>query len=245
METVLTPKKTKDSQINYATFWDHFEELRKTAIKIFLIIGIGFILAAIFYQPIFQLLAWPLNTQKLVLLSPSEGIRCILKTSFWIGTVGTSPIWLYYIINFIAPALNQYQRNFIPLFFFISLLFLAIGFSFAFFVTIPLANSYLGLLNQEFGENLWTLSNYLDYTITLLFANGLAFEFMVILFFLVHFGVILSKNMAESRRYVIVAIFILSAILTPPDILTQFMLALPLMGLYELAILYARFIVRP
>ena len=239
METVLTPEKIKGG--NYATFWEHVEELRKTLIKIFLIIGAGFFLSVIFYHHIFQLLTLPLQTQTLVLLSPVEGMRCLLKTSLWIGLVGTSPLWLYFVISFIAPALNQYHRGFIAPFFFVSLVFFALGCSFAFLVTIPLANAYLGLLNREFGENLWTLSNYLDYTIMLLFANGLACEMTVILFFLVHFGIIPWMKMAEKRRFVIVAIFILSAILTPPDVPTQFMLAIPLIGLYELAIFYARF----
>ena len=241
METILTPEKIRNSEGSYATFWGHVDELRKTMIKVFLIIGAGFFLSALFYHYIFQLLMWPLQAQKLVLLSPFEGMRCLLKISLWIGLVGTSPFWLYHIVNFIAPALNRAQRYIIVPFFFVSLIFLVLGFSFAFFVTIPLANAYLALLNQEFGENLWTLSNYLDYTIMLLFANGLAFETAVILFFLVHFGFISAGKMAEKRRFVIVGIFTLSAILTPPDILTQFMLAIPLMGLYELAILYARF----
>lgn len=178
----------------------------------------------------------------LVLLGPVEGLLSIMRISMWTGLIGTSPLWLYFILQFIAPALRESQRRFIGPFIVSSLLFMAAGFCFAFFFTIPIANGALSTLNLKFGENFWTLSNYLDYSVVLLFANGIAFELAVILFFLVHLGLLSSRRMSDSRRAVIVAIFILSAILTPPDVLSLFLLAIPLMGIYELAILYARFL---
>ena len=121
----------------------------------------------------------------------------------------------------------------------LSLLFLFAGFLFAFFLTIPIANHYLMSFNEEIGVNLWAFANYLDYTIILLLAHGLAFEICVVLLFLVHFGFLTAEKMRAKRSFFAVGAFILSAVLTPPDVLTQLMLAFPLIFLYEVAIFYA------
>lgn len=137
---------------------------------------------------------------QLILLSPAEGLTTILKTSIWVGFVGTSPFWLYFILQFIAPALRSREKKFFFPFLAASLLFLAFGFAFAFYVTIPLANRYLLEINQTLGLNFWSLSQYLSYSILLLFANGLAFETSVILFFLVHYGWISAEGMRRKRK---------------------------------------------
>ncbi|NGX42093.1 MAG: Sec-independent protein translocase protein TatC [Chlamydiae bacterium] len=237
------------------SFWEHVDELRKTVIRILLIITIGMLCSFVFYQQVFELLTYPFKEiqrtaevdfdqpqqkENLIILSPSEGLMTALKTSFWVGLVATSPLWLFFLLQFIAPALRSNERKMIFPFIFFSLLFLSFGVLFSYFLTIPIANKYLNAFNEGLGVNLWTLSNYLDYTVTLMLANALAFELFVVLLFLVHYKWISADGMIAKRKVVLVSIFILSAILTPPDILTQFMLAFPLIGLYELTILYAK-----
>lgn len=180
--------------------------------------------------------------QGLVLFGPIEGMLTTLKTSFWVGLVGTSPIWLMQLLSFIAPGLHPHERRGIFPFLMMSVLFLGLGITFAYFVTIPIANQYLMSFNEGIGINLWSLGNYLDYTVVLLLSSGLAFEIAVVGLFLVHFRVLSVEGMTSKRRYVIVAAFIVAAVLTPPDIFSQFMLAIPLIVLYEGLILYARFI---
>lgn len=175
---------------------------------------------------------------QLMVLGPIDGMCITLKVCFWTGLFGTSPLWLYLILQFMAPALDRSERWLIVPFLLLSLLFLSAGILFGFFVTIPIANQYLSLFNQTIGLNFWTLSNYLDYTGLLLIGNGLAFELAVVLFFLVHFGVIKVETMKAKRRHMVVAAFILGALLTPPDVLTQVMMAIPLIILYECVILY-------
>ncbi len=176
----------------------------------------------------------------LVVLGPLDGMFASFKISFWIGLVGASPFWMLCLLKFISPALHPREKRLILPFLTLSLVFLSLGFFFAYCITIPLANAYLMAFNKGIGVNLWTLSNYVDYTVTLLLANALAFESFVILAFLVHFGVLNADLMKQKRRHMIVAAFIIGALLTPPDILTQFLLAVPLICLYECAILYAR-----
>jgi sec-independent protein translocase protein TatC len=177
---------------------------------------------------------------QLVVLGPLEGMLASLKVSFWVGLVGTSPIWLYFVLQFIMPALHPKEKLLLWPFLILSVLFLTIGGLFAYFVTIPLANIYLQTFNSAIGINLWSLVSYLDYTLTLIMANALACEICLLLLFAVHYGFVSTESLTAKRRHMIVAAFILGAILTPPDVLTQFMLAIPLIALYEMSILYSK-----
>lgn len=182
----------------------------------------------------------PVNPNNLIILSPIEGVATSFKVSFWVGLVATSPLWLFLLAKFIIPALHDSERKTIGPFLALSTVFLFGGLCFAFFVTLPLANQYLLSFNSPLGINLWSLSQYLDYTLILLLANGLAFEMALLLFILVHFHLLSAESLIAKRRHMIVLAFIVGAILTPPDVLTQFLLAIPLIVLYELGILYAR-----
>lgn len=177
----------------------------------------------------------------LVVFGPIEGMLIALKVSFWTALVASSPIWLFLLLRYLLPALHPGEIGLLTPFLVLSTLFIAGGLLLAYKVTIPLANAYLAAFNDTIGTNLWSLSNYLDYTLFLLLANAFAFELAVVTLFLVHLGILSAEFLAGKRRYAIVAAFILGAILTPPDVLTQLMLALPLVLLYELALLYARF----
>lgn len=180
------------------------------------------------------------STKPLAVFSPAEGLMTVLKVSFWVAMVGTSPIWLFWIYLFITPALHRSEKKlFIP-FALLSIALSTLGIFFAYSITIPLANNYLNNFNGEIGNNMWGLAHYLNYTTILLLSNALAFETAVVILFLVHFGWITDKGMRKHRAPVYIGIFIMSALLTPPDVLTQVMLALPLIGFYELGILYAR-----
>jgi sec-independent protein translocase protein TatC len=178
---------------------------------------------------------------QLAVLGPIDGFTTILRVSFWAGIVISSPVWLYFLVSFIRPGLYNEERRLILPFLTMSAIFLSIGIMTAYYITIPFANNYLFALNNTIGVNWWTVSHYLDYTLFLILANGVAFELGVVMLFLVHIGLFTSAYMIYMRRYMIVAAFILGAILTPPDIMTQLLVAFPLIGLYELTIFYAKF----
>lgn len=182
-----------------------------------------------------------ISKKQLLVLSPLEGMMISFKTSFWVGFLGTSPLWIFILLKFISPALRMHEKKLLYPFLGLSFLSVVLGITFSFFLTIPMANQYLENFNMQIGENVWTLSNYINYTLFLLLANAAAFEMGLILLFLVHCGLISAEQMIGKRRHMIVVAFILGAILTPPDVLTQFMLAIPLIALYEFAIIYARF----
>ncbi len=177
--------------------------------------------------------------RELAIFGPIEGLMTALKVAFWIGLVATCPLWCLFSMRFIAPALKADEQRLLIPFGISSLVGICAGFAFAFWLTIPIANRVLFSFNAEIGTNLWALTSYLDYTVLLLLAHGLAFELAVVLVFLVHLGFVTARGMRTRRRYVIVGTLVLAAILTPPDVFTQVLLAIPLLLLYEMIILYA------
>jgi sec-independent protein translocase protein TatC len=177
---------------------------------------------------------------RLAVLGPLEGMIPIFKLCFWAGLVVSSPVWIYLLLTFIRPALNSAENTLIWPLMCLSFIFMMIGACFGFYVVMPLAIEYFMNFNNTIGFNLWTLSHYLNFTLYLAIASALFFEISVILFILVHYQWILPDMMTAKRRHVIVIAFILGAILTPPDIISQCALAVPFIGLYELAIVYSK-----
>ncbi len=180
------------------------------------------------------------QADRLVVLGPIEGFRTALKACFWFGLVSSSPLWLLFVFQFVAPGLYESeQRLALPIIAF-CLAFLAVGLLFGFYIAIPIANEALYAFNGSVGLNLWSLALYLDYTVVLLMANALAFELSALLLLLVHHRVVAEEWLRNKRRMMYVVIFLISAFLTPPDVLTQLLMAFPLLGMYELIVLYAR-----
>lgn len=177
---------------------------------------------------------------ELVVLGPMEGMLIVLKTSLWCGAFLSSPLWLFVLASFFLPGLHTHEKKLIVPFILVSLVFVSIGCLFACFVTIPIANQYLTAFNEGIGTNLWSLENYLNYTLFLLIANGISFEFGVIGIFAVRLQIVSAETLVSHRRLAILGAFIIAALLTPPDVLTQFLLAIPLIALYEALIIYAK-----
>jgi len=181
----------------------------------------------------------PTEKGRLTFFSPTEGISATLKTCFWLSIILTFPAWIYFVFQFLSPALNQKLTRYFPVFTILSYLFLLAGSSVSLFISIPIANTYLTSYNESLGQNLWGFTNYLDYTLFLMLASGLSFELALILFFLVHTKTLKTTTLTNKRRHVWIMALILGALLTPPDILTQILIALPLIILYEVCVLYS------
>jgi sec-independent protein translocase protein TatC len=180
----------------------------------------------------------------LLLLGPLEGMAAVLKISGYGGIILSSPVWLFFLARFLLPGLKKREKGLVRPFMVLSFSFIALGILFAFFVTAPLANAALLSWNHSLGTNAWTLHHYLDFTLFLLLANGIAFQLFVVGIFAVKLKIVSAKTLAAKRRHAIVAACVLGALLTPPDVLSQLLLAVPLAGLYELLILYARLITK-
>jgi sec-independent protein translocase protein TatC len=220
---------------------DHLDDLRQTLIYSFLTIGCGFLVVLYFYQPIFQFLTASYSLQRpLLLMGPLAGLVLTFKVCFWVSLLLTCPGWCWIWLKFILPGLKAHEQALIRPLLAGSLLCLGLGILGAYQITLPVANHYLMSFNETIGENAWTLNFYLDYVLLIMVGHCVACEIGFLLLLLVHFRLLTLSMLIQFRRYAWVIAFVLGALLTPPDIVTQILMAGPLAGLYEIAILYAK-----
>lgn len=179
-------------------------------------------------------------TAPLLIMGPIEGLILVFKACFWLSIALAAPLWGWVWLRFILPGIKAQEKAFLIPFLIFSLIFILMGCLLAYRITLPIANEYLMLFNSSIGQNAWTLNHYVNYVLFLCAGHAIAAEIAFILMVLVHFRLLSPEWLISKRRYMIVAAFILGALLTPPDVLTQLLLAFPLIGIYEIAICYAK-----
>jgi sec-independent protein translocase protein TatC len=227
-------------------FTAHLAELRKRLIICFLAVGIGFAAAYAFSAEIFSWLVQPLIKvlppgDKLVFTALPEAFFIYLKASLIGGIVLASPVIFYELWMFVAPGLRQKEKKFVLPFVIISSLLFAAGALFGYYVIFPVGFRFLVGFSTENIRALPSLQLYLSFCLKLLLGFGLVFEFPVLAYFLGRAGIINSRMMAKNRRVAVLLIFIIAAVLTPPDIVSQIILAIPLYLLFEGSILIVKF----
>ena len=227
-------------------FTAHLAELRKRLIICFVAVGIGFAVAYAFSVEIFSWLVQPLIKvlppgDKLVFTALPEAFFIYLKASLIGGVVLASPVIFYELWMFVAPGLHQKEKKFVLPFVIISTLLFAAGALFGYYVIFPVGFRFLVGFSTENIRALPSLQLYLSFCLKLLLGFGLVFEFPVLAYFLGRAGIINSRMMAKNRRIAILLIFIIAAILTPPDVVSQIILAVPLYLLFEGSILIVKF----
>jgi sec-independent protein translocase protein TatC len=223
----------------------HLQELRKRLILSFIAVGGGFALCYTFAEKIFDILAAPLLKMmpmggSLIFTSVAEAFFTYMKVAFISGLILASPFVLYQIWAFVAPGLYRHEKKYVVPFVLAGSFFFAIGILFAYYVALPIGFKFLLGFATDFIKPLPSMKEYLSFSIKFLLAFGLVFEFPVVLVLLARIGVVEAKTLARQRKYAILLIFIFAAILTPPDIISQVIVALPMIGLYELSILLSK-----
>ncbi len=223
----------------------HLQELRKRLIFSFVAIGVGFFICYYFKEYLFNILAAPLLKVmpiggSLIFTSVAEAFFTYMKVTFIAAVILVSPFVLYQIWAFVAPGLYQKEKRYVVPFVLGGSLFFAVGVLFAYFVTIPIGFKFLLGYATDFIKPLPSMKEYLSFSIKFLLAFGLCFEFPVVLVLLARIGVVDAKMLARQRKYAILLIFIFAAIITPPDFISQVLMALPLWGLYELSIFLSK-----
>jgi sec-independent protein translocase protein TatC len=227
------------------TFIEHLEDLRKRLIISLIAIGIGFLVCYIFSRQIFEFLMIPLQRAlppgaTMIFTTPAEAFFTYMKVGLIAGVFVASPIVLYQLWLFVAPALYSHEKRYVIPFVFSSTLLFVGGAAFGYFVVFPLTAKFFMHFATDFIQPAPRLKESLSFCSMLLLAFGIAFELPIFIFFLSRLGVIDSRMLARNRKYVILIIFIVAAVLTPPDIISQVMIAVPLVGLYEASIWVAR-----
>lgn len=226
------------------TVWEHISELRGVLIwcGLFLAIGVG--VTAVFAQPIFRILLAPLrDIQGDVVLhtfSPPEVVVIYLKLSFVGGLVLSSPFLLWFILGFVIPGLKKREKRMILPAGAAGLFLFLLGVLFTYYIVLPVSLEFLWEFNRHFGLTpQWRINYYLSFVLGLCAVFGLTFELPLVVTILAQIGIASPEFLRQKRSYVIVALVILSALLTPPDVITQLMMTIPVWLLYELSILLA------
>jgi sec-independent protein translocase protein TatC len=226
-------------------FMSHLEELRKRLIACAIAVGAGFVLCYFFSETLFRILVLPLKEvmpqgERLIFTNLPEMFLTYLKVAFIAGIMLTAPFLFYQLWMFIAPGLYQREKKLVfPFVIFSTILFVG-GSLFGYFVVFPFGFKFFMGFSNEYVQALPSVKQYFSFSTKLLFAFGVIFELPVVMFFLSKMGVVTPELLKKKRKYAILLAFVVAAILTPPDVLTQIFMALPLVVLYEISIFVAK-----
>jgi sec-independent protein translocase protein TatC len=235
--------------VNESSFLSHLVELRDRLLKVVLCVLIIFIGTANYANEIYAYLAEPLllhmpKNSSMIAIDVASPFFAPFKLAFVVAVFTAIPFILYQFWAFVAPGLYRHERIMVlPLLLASTILFYS-GAAFAYYVVFPLVFGFL-TATAPIGVTVMTdITTYLDFVLAMFFAFGVSFEIPIFTFVLVWAGIITPESLAEKRPYVIVGVFIVAMFLTPPDALSQTLLAVPMWLLFESGLLCSRFIHR-
>ncbi|MFO7597231.1 MAG: twin-arginine translocase subunit TatC [Desulfocurvibacter africanus] len=225
------------------TLTEHLNELRKRLIRSFIAVFVGFLACYAFAEQLFDILMEPmvqvLHNSNFIYTYPPEAFFTYLKVSFVAGFFLVSPYLFYQVWLFVAPGLYQNERKYLVPIAIFSAVFFTVGALFGYFVVFPFGFEFFASYSTDKIVFTPKLSEYLSFSLKLLFAFGVVFELPLVIFFLARLGLVTAQGLRRVRKYAILVIFIVAAILTPPDVFTQTLMAGPMILLYELGIIVA------
>ena len=241
-------KKKAQTPPEEENFISHLTELRDRVIRSLLVILILF--GACFYvaPELMKFLAQPLQHalppgSHAVFIAGEGAFFTLTKMSLLAAVLLSLPWVLYQAWAFVAPGLYAHERRFVGPLIILSVIFLLVGIGFAYSFVLPVAYKFFFSFAEKTGADVMQdLQRYWDFTLSIFFGFGLAFQVPVVEMLMIKLGMVSVDDLRQARRYVLVGAFIVAAVLTPPDVLSQFMLAIPLMLLYELGILLGGFL---
>jgi len=232
------------------TFLSHLVELRDRLIRILIAVGVAFVPLAFYARELYSLLADPL-LKKLpaggqMIATDVVGVFLVpMKVSLMTAFLIVLPYVLYQVWAFVAPGLYSHEKKLAMPLVAASVVLFFIGMSFAYFAFFPMVFGFMAQFAPEGVAWMTDIEKYFSFVLTMFLAFGVTFEVPIIVIVLVKVGLVDVIKLREWRPYVIVGAFVIGAIFTPPDVISQFMMAVPLWLLYELGIILASFIVKP
>ena len=224
------------------TLVEHLTELRTRLMWSIAFVFVGFLASWGFSEYIFDIIRGPIQpylsteTGGLVFTAPMDKFMAHLKVSILAGLILACPVWIYQLWAFIAPGLYKHEKKFgIYFISFGTFLFLT-GVSFVYFVVYPAAFKFLLGFGGEVDKAMITINDYLSFFMTTTLVFGVAFQLPLVLTILGMMGIVNAQLLKMLRRYAIVIICVMSAVLTPPDPMSMVLLVVPLYALYEISI---------
>ena len=227
----------------------HLLELRNRLLKSLLCLGILFLVIFPFANPLYHWLSGPLlvhlpDHSTMIAVEVVSPFLAPLKMALYAALLVGMPYLLYQIWSFVAPGLYRHEQNLaMPLLISSVVLFYA-GVAFAYFVVFPLVFSFLVSVAPPGVAIMTDISKYLDFVLLMFFAFGAAFEVPIATIILIAMGATSAKQLAQKRPYIIVGAFVVGMLLTPPDVISQVMLALPMWVLFEIGIVMSRILIK-
>ncbi len=222
---------------------EHLGELRDRIIKCAYAIFICGIIAWFFSAQIFEIIRLPIepylnNTNGgLIFTHPLDKFMAHVKISMLVGLIGACPVWLYQLWKFVAPGLYAHEQKYAAGFIVSGTMLFMSGVLFVYFLVFPAAFKFLLGFGGDIDKPLITIDEYLSFFITTTLVFGASFELPLVLVLLGLIGIVDAKMLRKNRRYAIVLLALVSAVVTPPDMLSMIMLLIPLLFLYEVSIL--------
>lgn len=235
------------SDENKSPFTEHLGELRDRLVRSFIAVGLGFVCAYFFKEKLFEILTAPLviamgeaGNAKMIFTGLPEAFFTYLKISLLAGIVLACPVLFYQFWMFVSPGLYRTEKKYLVPIVILSVIFFILGASFGYFIVFPYGfRFFLGFATDTI-QAMPSMKEYLSFASKMLLAFGFVFELPLVLTFMARMGLVSVDFLKKNRKYAILIFFIVSAIITPPDVVTQIMMALPLMILYEISIVGAR-----
>jgi len=212
----------------------HLEELRRRVLLSLLSIIVFSVLSYSYADKIIKELGRFVD--RLIFISPQEAFIAHLKVSLTSGIILSGPIILYQVIRFIWISLKKREKALFGAYFVLASVLFMVGVAFSYFVALPVAINFLLGFSSDFVRPYISISRYISFAAFLLIAFGVAFEIPIFTILLSRSGLVSSRVLRQKRPYVIVFLFVLAAFLTPPDVITQILLVVPLILLYEISV---------
>ena len=222
------------------SFFGHMDELRNRLIKSAVAVVISAGIVSIYIDEILEFIIKPVG--KLVFTSPTDAFVAQIILIFLGGFLLALPVVLYQAWCFLATGLKEQERTYIAIFAPFSILLFIVGALFAYTVAIPISFQFLLGFSSEYIVPMITIKSYISFVGTMILAFGVIFELPIVLIFLTKIGIATPAFLEQKRKHAIVLIFIMSALITPPDIITQVILSVPLIVLYEIGIICSKMV---
>lgn len=228
---------------------EHLTELRDRLVKGVGSIFIVFIALIYFARDIYNFVAQPLmqaleGTSTMIATDVTATFLTPFKLTFFVAVFIAMPVLLYQIWAFIAPALYRNEKRLAKPIFASSIILFYVGIAFAYFIVLPPIFMFFNAITPEDVALMPDITTFLNLVIKLFFAFGLAFEIPVVTVILVTAGIISPDGLSQKRPYVVVACFVIAMLMTPPDVVSQSMLAFPMWGLFEIGIFFGRLAIK-